>query len=214
MQTKQINEIFQILSQTNPEPKTELVYENHYTLLVSVVLSAQATDKSVNNATKNLFIHYNSPEKMLELGLDGLKQYIKTIGLFNSKAKNVIELSKILVQKYHSQVPDNFDDLILLPGVGRKTANVVLNCAFGKPTMPVDTHVYRVARRIGLADGATPEKVERQLLKAIPKKWMKFAHHWLILHGRYICRAKKPLCEKCSVQKYCKYYNEGLYTKK
>jgi len=207
MDRKNINRIFQIFSNQNPHPETELEYSNNFTLAVAVILSAQATDVSVNKATKHLFINYDNPQKILTLGENGLKAYIKTIGLYNSKAKNIIALCKILIDKYNSEIPGTFDQLVKLPGIGRKTANVILNCAFGKLTMAVDTHVYRVSHRIGLSTGKTPEKVEKDLLKNIPPKWMQHAHHWLILHGRYTCKARKPLCEECAITKYCKYYN-------
>lgn len=208
MDRKNINRIFQIFSNQNPHPETELEYSNNFTLAVAVILSAQATDVAVNKATKNLFINYDNPQKILTLGEDGLKAYIKTVGLYNSKAKNIIALCKILIDKYNSEIPGTFDQLVELPGIGRKTANVILNCAFGKLTMAVDTHVYRVSHRIGLSTGKTPEKVEKDLLKNIPSKWMQHAHHWLILHGRYTCKARKPLCEECAITKYCEYYNK------
>jgi endonuclease-3 len=206
MNIGQINNIFEIFNKITPEPKTELNYTNNFTLAIAVILSAQATDVSVNKATKDLFKTYNTPEKLIELGEDGLKKYIKTIGLYNAKAKNIIALCSILIDKYHSEIPSVFGELISLPGIGRKTANVILNCAFDKKTMAVDTHVYRVSRRIGLSSGKTPEQVEKDLLKKIPSKWLNHAHHWLILHGRYICKARKPLCEKCPIAAYCKYY--------
>ena len=202
-----INKIFSIFQQQNPEPKTELEFINHYTLLVSVVLSAQSTDVGVNKATKKLFAVASTPEKMLELGEENLKKYINTIGLYNNKAKNVIALSKILVEKFNSEVPENLEVLQSLPGVGRKTANVVLNCAFGHPTIGVDTHVFRVSNRIGLVSEKDVLKTELALLKNIPQKWQQHAHHWLILHGRYICTAKKPKCEICPINQYCQYAN-------
>lgn len=205
MKTETINEIFKRFSNANPEPKTELNYVNNYTLLVAVVLSAQATDVGVNKATKALFEKIDTPEKMLDLGEDGLKQYIKTIGLYNSKAKNVIKLSKELVEKHSSQVPEDFNALKKLPGVGIKTANVVLNCAFGHPTIAVDTHVFRVSNRIGLVKTTSPEKTGDPLLKKIPEKWLQHAHHWLILHGRYICQARKPKCTECTISDLCEY---------
>ncbi|MDP4709517.1 MAG: endonuclease III [Rickettsiaceae bacterium] len=208
MQSKQIDNIFQIFSQQNPHPKTELEYNNNFTLAVAVILSAQATDISVNKATKKLFISHNTPQQMLNLGEEGLKTYIKTIGLYNAKAKNIIALCFVLIDKYNSEIPSEFEQLIELPGIGRKTANVILNCAFGKLTMAVDTHVYRVSHRIGFSIGKTPEKVEKDLIKNIPKKWMQHAHHWLILHGRYICKARKPLCLECPIAQYCEYYNK------
>lgn len=208
MHKKQIENIFQIFSDRNPSPKTELEYNNNFTLAVAVILSAQATDISVNKATKNLFKTHNNPEQILGLGEEKLKTYIKTIGLYNSKAKNIIALCSILIDKYNSEIPSEFDQLIALPGIGRKTANVILNCAFGKLTMAVDTHVYRVSHRIGFSSGKTPEKVETDLLKKIPTKWLNHAHHWLILHGRYICKARKALCSECPITEYCKYYNK------
>ena len=209
MNSKTINQIFQIFSNSNPIPKTELEFTNNFTLSIAVVLSAQATDISVNKATKNFFPSYDTPEKIFYLGEDGLKKYIKTIGLYNSKAKNVIALCKILIDKYNSNIPSEFDELIRLPGIGRKTANVILNCAFGKPTMAVDTHVYRVSNRIGFSDGNAPETVERDLLREIPNKWLKHGHNWLILHGRYTCKARKPQCSECQINEYCKYYREN-----
>jgi endonuclease-3 len=209
MDKEQIDRIFTIFSKANPHPKTELEYTNNITLLVAVVLSAQATDIGVNKATKALFEIVSSPEEMVMLGEDGLKHYIKSIGLFNTKAKNIIKLSHQLIEKFHSIVPDNMEALESLPGVGRKTANVLMNCAFGMPTMAVDTHVFRTARRIGFSRGNTPEKVERDLLKIIPQKWLTHAHHWLILHGRYICKAQKPLCERCPINIYCEYYKSN-----
>ncbi|AFB21438.1 endonuclease III [Rickettsia canadensis] len=206
MQVQIVNKIFEILSKNNPNPKTELIYKNNFTLLVAVILSAQATDISVNLATKSLFKIYDTPEKILELGEEGLKKYIKSIGLFNIKGKNIIALCKILINEYDNTVPNSFKELVKLPGVGRKTANVVLNCLFGMPTMAVDTHVFRVAKRIGLAQGSTPEVVEKELLQILNKKWLMHAHHWLILHGRYICKARKPDCDICPVKKYCEYY--------
>ena len=210
MQDKIVDRIFEIFYQHDNAPETELKYKNHFTLLVAVLLSAQATDISVNKATKDLFLHYDSPKRILELGIDGLKNYIKTIGLYNTKAKNVINLCQILIDKYKGEVPNNFDQLVALPGVGRKTANVVLNCLFGHDTIPVDTHVFRVARRLGLAKANSPEKVEQELLDTIPQKWHKYAHHWLILHGRYICKARKPNCSGCHLREYCEYPFKNL----
>lgn len=208
MDEKHIHHIFQKFSDITKHPETELEYSNNFTLAVAVILSAQATDISVNKATKNLFITHNTPQQILKLGEDGLKEYIKIIGLYNSKAKNIIALCKILIDKYKSEIPSEFEDLIGLPGIGRKTANVILNCAFGKPTMAVDTHVYRVSHRIGFSTGKTPEKVEKDLLQKISKKWLQHAHHWLILHGRYTCKARKPLCPECPITEYCEYYNK------
>lgn len=206
MQAEIIDQIFKTLSQINATPKTELQYVNDFTLLVAVILSAQATDASVNKATKLLFETYNTPRKFLELGELELRNNIKSIGLFITKAKNIIALCQILIDKYDSKVPDNFEALIKLPGVGRKTANVILNCLFNKATMAVDTHVFRVSRRLGIAKGDTPIKVEVELLNAIDIKWMKYAHHWLILLGRYICKARSPNCAVCPVKDYCEYY--------
>jgi endonuclease-3 len=197
-------EVFEIFKRINPEPKSELEYLNSYTLLVAVVLSAQATDKSVNKATKDLFKIADSPEKMLILGEEKLVSYIKSIGLYRNKAKNVISLSKSLVEDFNSQVPDNREDLMKLAGVGRKTANVVLNVIFGKETMPVDTHLLRIAPKIGLGEGKNPLEIEESLCKRIPKEYMKHAHHWLILHGRYICTARNPKCQECVINKICK----------
>ncbi len=205
MKKTQIDKIFSIWRSENPHPKTELNFTNNFTLLVAVVLSAQSTDVGVNKATKKLFEIADTPEKMLKLGEKNLKKYIATIGLFNSKAANIIKLSQRLINEFNSQVPENFAALKSLPGVGQKTANVVLNCAFGHPTIAVDTHVFRVSNRIGFVDETTPEKTEIALLKIIPKKWQNHAHHWLILHGRYVCKARKPECEKCKIEKFCEF---------
>jgi endonuclease-3 len=198
-----IDQIFARLAAERPEPKSELNYVNPYTLLVAVVLSAQMTDAGVNKATEPLFKKVKTPKAMLALGEEGLKSYIKSINLLNTKAKNIIALSQILVAEHQGVVPDDRDKLESLPGVGRKTANVVLNVAFGQPTMAVDTHVFRVANRTGLAAGDTPLVVEEKLLKIVPEKWMRHAHHWLILHGRYVCKAKKPLCPTCILRDLC-----------
>ena len=203
MKNADIEEFFARLQAADPEPKGELNYKNPYTLLVAVVLSAQATDVGVNKATGPLFEVVDTPEKMVELGEEKLKDYIKTIGLFNTKAKNVIKLSQQLIEIYDSKVPAKRDTLITLPGVGRKTANVVLNIAFGEPTMAVDTHIFRLGKRTGIAKGTTPLAVERGLVKAISPKYMQHAHHWLILHGRYICKARKPECHRCLVEDLC-----------
>jgi len=203
MQAHDIEEFFRRLALASPNPKTELNYVNPFTLLVAVVLSAQSTDAGVNKATEKLFQKITTPQQMLELGEDGLKRYIRTIGLFNTKAKNIIGLSQNLVQDFDSTVPHTREDLQSLPGVGRKTANVVLNVVYGEPAMAVDTHVFRVANRTGLAKGTTPEKVEDKLVKVIPKKYMMHAHHWLILHGRYTCKAAKPLCQQCIISDLC-----------
>lgn len=204
-----VTAFFQRLSEIDPEPQGELDYTNPYTLLVAVALSAQATDVGVNKATKNLFPIADTPEKMLALGEDGLKEHIKTIGLFNSKAKNVIKMAEQLIADHNSEVPQNRDDLVKLAGVGRKTANVVLNIAFGQPTIAVDTHLFRVCNRTGMAKGKTPLAVEKALEKAlqknVPPEQILHAHHWLILHGRYICKARKPECWRCPVKEYCAY---------
>ncbi len=205
MNKKQIDAIFTIWQQQNPHPKTELEFVNHYTLLVAVVLSAQSTDVGVNKATKALFKVANTPQKMLALGVDNLKKYISTIGLYNNKAKNVMALSQILVDKYKGEIPRDLETLQTLPGVGRKTANVILNCAFGEATMAVDTHVFRVANRIGFVHESDVLKTELALLRVIPKQWMTHAHHWLILHGRYVCVARKPKCYECKLREFCEY---------
>jgi endonuclease-3 len=210
MNKNQINKIFSIFAKENPHPQTELKFVNNYTLLVAVVLSAQATDVSVNKATEKLFLVADTPEKMLKLGEENLKKYISSIGLYNGKAKNVIALSKTLIEKFQSQIPNNLEDLQSLSGVGRKTANVVMNCAFGAPTMAVDTHVFRVSNRIGLTHETDVLKTEIALLKAIPKKWLNHAHHWLILHGRYICVARKPKCMICPIYQYCQYQSKNI----
>jgi endonuclease-3 len=205
MKPNDIDEFFSRLAAVNPRPETELKYINPYTLLVAVVLSAQATDTGVNKATKSLFEKVTAPDRMLKLGERGLKKYIKTIGLYNAKAKNIIALSKMLVDKFGGDVPHTHEDLESLPGVGRKTANVILNVVHGEPTIAVDTHVFRVANRTGLAKGKTPAEVEKKLLKVIPEKWLSHAHHWLILHGRYVCKARVPLCPVCIVRDLCAY---------
>ncbi len=202
--------LFQRLRRQNPHPTTELNYRNPFELLIAVMLSAQATDVSVNKATEKLFAVADTPEKMLALGEAGVKRYIRTIGLFNTKAKHIIATCRILVEKFGGKVPDNRKDLESLPGVGRKTANVVLNTAFGQPTMAVDTHIFRVANRTGLAKGKTPLAVEKKLLKVIPEEFLKDAHHWLILHGRYVCTARKPKCGKCIIEDLCEYPDKNL----
>ena len=189
----------------NPAPASELNYVNPFTLLVAVVLSAQATDKSVNIATEKLFQVADSPEKLLALGEENLISYIQSIGLYKNKAKHLIGLSKKLLEDFKGQVPDNRDDLMTLPGVGRKTANVVLNVIFHQPTMPVDTHLLRISPKIGLAQGSTPEAVEKSLLERIPEKYLTNAHHWILLHGRYICTARNPKCQKCLINDICKH---------
>jgi len=203
MTPAQIDEFFARLAALRPEPKSELDFVNPYTLLVAVVLSAQATDVGVNKATRALFAVRSSPAQMLDLGEEGLREAIKSIGLYKTKAKNVIELSRLLVEHHGGQVPADRDALEALPGVGRKTANVVLNVAFGQPTIAVDTHCFRVANRTGMAPGRTPLEVEQGLMTAIPQKWRHHAHHWLILHGRYTCLARKPACGSCVVRDLC-----------
>ena len=205
MKADEIAEIYRRLADRTPDPKTELEFVNHYTLLVAVVLSAQSTDAGVNIATRDLFRTVDTPEKMLALGEEGLKQHIKTIGLFNTKAKNVIALSQALVDRHGGEVPADRDALQALPGVGRKTANVVMNCAFGAETFPVDTHVFRVANRIGLAPGKSVDEVERKLEKTTPQPWRVDAHHLLILHGRYVCKARLPECWRCVIADICRY---------
>jgi endonuclease-3 len=200
-----IAEIFRRFHAANPEPQGELHYVNPYTLLVAVVLSAQATDEGVNRATKPLFAIADTPEKMVDLGEDKVRDFIKTIGLFRGKAKNVIALSKILVAQHGSQVPADRVALEALPGVGRKTANVVLNIAFGQPTIAVDTHLFRLGNRTGMAPGKTPLEVENKLLKAVPEAYGRHAHHWLILHGRYVCKARKPECWRCLIADLCRF---------
>ena len=196
-------EIFRRLHEDNPEPKTELAYTSPFELLIAVILSAQATDVSVNKATAKLYPVANTPEAIYALGVAGLSEYIKTIGLYNSKAKNVIETCRLLVEKHASQVPQTREELEALPGVGRKTANVVLNTAFRQPTMAVDTHIFRVSNRTGIAPGKNVLEVERQLLKFVPKQFLLDSHHWLILHGRYVCQARKPRCGSCRIEDLC-----------
>ena len=205
-----IFEFFRRLAEDDPAPETELEFGNTYQLLVAVVLSAQATDVGVNKATRRLFAEVKTPQQMLELGEEGLKEHIKTIGLFNAKAKNVIALSERLVAEHGGEVPADRETLVTLPGVGRKTANVVMNCAFGEETFAVDTHVFRVSNRTGLARGKTPEQVEAKLEKRVPQPFRRHAHHWLILHGRYICKARKPECWRCPVVDLCAYRNKVL----
>lgn len=210
MTRDQIFEFFRRLAEDNPSPETELEFGNTYQLLVAVVLSAQATDSGVNKATRQLFAKVRTPAQMVALGEEGLRQHIKTIGLFNAKAKNVIALSKKLVAQHAGEVPADREALITLPGVGRKTANVVLNCAFGEETFAVDTHVFRVCNRTGLARGNTPEQVEAGLEKRVPQPFRRDAHHWLILHGRYTCKARRPECWRCRVNDLCGYRNKIL----
>lgn len=208
MTDAEIDAFYARLAAANPEPKSELTYRNPFTLLVAVVLSAQATDAGVNKATAGLFAVADTPEKMLALGEEGLRERIKTIGLFNSKAKNIIALSRRLIEEHGGQVPRDRDALQALAGVGRKTANVVLNVVFGDPTIAVDTHVFRVANRTGLAPGKTPEQVEARLLDRTPARWLPHAHHWLILHGRYVCKARKPDCAHCVAADLCHFADD------
>ena len=210
MKPKTVREIFLRLQADNPNPTTELVYHSPFELLIAVILSAQATDVSVNKATAKLYAVANTPESVLALGLDGLKSYMKTIGLYNSKAANILKTCEMLIEQHHSQVPHNREALESLGGVGRKTANVVLNTAFGEPTIAVDTHIFRIANRIGLADAKTVDGVEQQLLKTIPSQFKLDAHHWLILHGRYICIARKPKCTECLLRDLCQFQEKNL----
>jgi endonuclease-3 len=197
--------LIELLNKSIKNPKTSLKYRNQFTLLTSVVLSAQCTDVNVNNVTKSIYKKYYTPKHFMELGISKIRNLIKSIGLFNNKAKNLYYLSKILLEKHQSRVPNNLEDLILLPGVGRKTANVVLNEVFNKPTIAVDTHVFRVGNRTGLCNGKNPKQVETQLLEILPKKYIKKAHHLILLHGRYTCKARNPLCKICVINKVCLY---------
>ena len=201
----EIDALFAAFETANPEPKGELDYVNAFTLLVAVVLSAQATDAGVNKATKGLFALADTPEKMVALGLDGITDHIKSIGLFRNKAKNVLALSERLIAEFGSKVPKDREALESLPGVGRKTANVVLNIAFGLPTIAVDTHLFRLGNRTGLAPGKTPREVEDALLAIVPERYLTHAHHWLILHGRYVCKARKPECANCVIRTWCRF---------
>lgn len=200
-----VYEFFKRLKKIDPEPASDLEYSNSFTLLVAVVLSAQATDAGVNKATQHLFKVADNPNDMVALGEDKIRDYIKTIGLFNSKAKNVYKLSRILIAEHNGKVPETREELQALPGVGRKTANVVLNIAFGQPTMAVDTHIFRLGNRTGMAKGKTPDDVEKKLLKIVPEDFIMHAHHWLILHGRYVCKARKPDCANCIVYDLCNF---------
>lgn len=202
--------IYSMLRERTPAPTTELEYVDPFELLIAVILSAQATDVSVNKATARLYPIANTPEEILALGVDGLKSYIRTIGLFNSKADNIIKTCRILIEKHHGEVPRTRSELEALPGVGRKTANVMLNTAFGEPTIAVDTHIFRVANRTGIAKGKTPLEVEKRLVRLTPDEFKKDAHHWLILHGRYICKARKPLCGECPIAKWCEFTKKEL----
>lgn len=213
MNKKNVQEMFRRFQEQNPHPTTELHYQTPFELLIAVILSAQATDVSVNKATKDLFKIASTPKKMLALKEAGLKAYIKTIGLFNTKAKNIIKTCEILMNEYHSKVPDNREALEALPGVGRKTANVILNTAFGHATMAVDTHIFRVCNRTQLAPGKNPLEVEKALHKAVPAEYQKDAHHWLILHGRYTCIARKPKCGQCLIEDLCPYPDKTRETR-
>ncbi len=210
MNARKRRQIFERLRAANPEPTTELSFNSHFELLISVILSAQATDVSVNQATAKLYPVANTPEAMLALGEEGLKRYIRTIGLFNTKAKNVIATCRMLVEKHGSQVPNTREELEALPGVGRKTANVILNTAFRQVAMAVDTHIFRVSNRIGVAPGRNVLEVEKELLRLVPKEFLLDAHHWLILHGRYVCVARKPRCGDCPIADLCEYPDKAV----
>jgi endonuclease-3 len=210
MTREQIFEFFRRLAEDDPAPRTELEYGNAFQLVVAVALSAQATDVGVNKATRALFAKITTPQQMLDLGEEGLKEHIKTIGLFNSKAKNVIALSQLLVDEFGGEVPATREELVKLPGVGRKTANVVLNCWYGEETFAVDTHIFRVGNRTGLAKGKTPDHVEAKLEKRVPQPFRLHAHHWLILHGRYVCKARTPECWRCKVADVCSFRKKVL----
>ena len=210
MKTGEINSLFKNLSKVIKNPRSDLKYQNKFTLLISVVLSAQCTDVNVNNVTKKIYPKYNKPEHFVKLGRKKIEKLIKSIGLFRNKAKSVYLLSKQLIEKHNSEVPKNFDKLIALPGVGRKTASVVLNEGFGLPTIAVDTHVFRVSNRTGLAYGKNPDEVQQNLYKVVPKKFLKKAGHTILLHGRYTCKARAPSCNTCVIIKYCKYNNKEL----
>ena len=210
MNAQKRRQIFERLREQNPNPTTELNYNSPFELLIAVILSAQATDKGVNKATKKLFAVANTPQAILDLGEEGLKPYIKTIGLYNSKARNIIKTCTILVEQHDGRVPDTREALEALPGVGRKTANVVLNTAFGQLTMAVDTHIFRVSNRTGIAKGKTVLEVEKRLLRLLPKEFLLNAHHWLILHGRYTCTARRPHCASCLIEDLCEYREKCL----
>ena len=210
MNAEKRSAIYARLRELNPHPDTELHYDNPFELLVAVILSAQATDVSVNKATEKLYPVANTPDKILALGVSGLKPYIKTIGLFNNKAENIIKTCRILRYEYGGEVPRTREELERLPGVGRKTANVILNTAFGEPTIAVDTHIFRVSNRTGIAKGKTPLEVEKRLERLTPDEFKKDAHHWLILHGRYICKARKPLCGECPIVEWCEFRKKEL----
>jgi len=210
MKSGEVSSLFKNLSKVIKNPRSDRKYKNKFTLLVSVVLSAQCTDVNVNNVTKNIYPKYNKPEHFVKLGRKKIEKLIKSIGLFRNKAKSIYLLSKQLIEKHNGKVPKNFDDLHALPGVGRKTANVVLNEGFGLPTIAVDTHIFRVSNRTGLAPGNNPDQVERALYKVVPKKYLKDSHHLLLLHGRYTCKSRTPSCKKCVIVRYCKYSQKEL----
>ena len=210
MKSGEINSLFKNLSKVIKNPRSDLKYKNKFTLLISVVLSAQCTDVNVNNVTKNIYPKYNKPVHFVNLGRKKIEKLIKSIGLFRNKAKSIYLLSKQLIKKHNGKVPKNFDDLYALPGVGKKTASVVLNEGFGLPTIAVDTHVFRVSNRTGLAYGKNPDEVQQNLYKVVPKKYLKKAGHTILLHGRYTCKARKPLCKICVIRKYCKFENKEL----
>jgi len=210
MKSEEINSLFKNLSKVIKNPKSDLKYKNKFTLLVSVVLSAQCTDVNVNNVTKNIYPKHNKPEHFVKLGRKKIEKLIKSIGLFRNKAKNIYLLSKQLIEKHNGKVPNNFENLYALPGVGRKTASVVLNEGFGLPTIAVDTHVFRVSNRTGLAYGKNPDEVQEKLYEVVPKKYLKKAGHTILLHGRYTCKARIPSCKTCVIIKYCKYNNKEL----
>ena len=210
MKSGDINSLFKNLSKVIKNPKSDLKYKSKFTLLVSVVLSAQCTDVNVNNVTKNIYLKYNKPEHFVKLGQKKIEKLIKSIGLFRNKAKSVYLLSKQLIEKHHGKVPNNFEDLYDLPGVGRKTASVVLNEGFGLPTIAVDTHVFRVSNRTGLAPGKNPDEVQKKLYEVVPKKYLKKAGHTILLHGRYTCKARAPSCKTCIIIKYCKYKQKEI----
>ena len=213
MKSREINSLFKNLSKVIKNPKSDLKYKNKFTLLVSVVLSAQCTDINVNNVTKNIYPKYNKPDHFVRLGRKKIEKLIKSIGLFRNKAKSVYLLSEQLIEKHNGKVPKNYDDLYALPGVGKKTASVVLNEGFGLPTIAVDTHVFRVSNRTGLAYGKNPDEVQKKLYEVVPKKYLKKAGHTILLHGRYTCKARAPSCKTCVIIKYCKYKNKELWWK-
>ena len=206
----QVSKLIQLLNQSIKNPKTSLRYRNKFTLLTSVVLSAQCTDTNINNVTKNIYKKYYTPKHFINLGIIRIKKMIKSVGLYNVKAKNLYNLSKILIEKYQSKVPDSLENLLSLPGVGRKTANVVLNTGFNRSTIAVDTHVFRVSNRTGLTNGKNPNQVEEQLIKILPNKYRKKAHNLILLHGRYTCKSRSPLCKKCIIKKICLYKNKNV----